>query len=909
MLRRWFQGPLLLLAAAGMGVAAPASAPLGQAPWTADPDARFLLDVQIRDLILGDGVRAYPTPEGTCVIFGDLVAAFGAPIAIDLKAGKAEGWAFREQNRLRIDRPANAVSYAGKSERLAPDVIRDAPEGWCADTRALSRWFGLRVEARTDSALLMLESEERLPAELAMQRRERAARLTRASAEVDLAGLPRVRLPYLLWRTPSVDVMMDGGITYSAETGTRVDHRANIVAAGEALRMSYEARVGTDGRGIPSSIRLRAFRSDPEGELLGPLRATHVGIGDVEGIASPLVTTSAAGRGAVVTNRPLFQAVAFDRTEFTGELPPGWDAELYRNGELVAFAGAGSDGRYRFTDVALQFGDNRFEILTYGPQGQVRSRFETVNVGPQAVPPGETHYWAGIVDPGRDLLDFRRGPDPPPRDSGVRAAVAVEHGLDRRTSLAALVQSLVVDDERLTYVEGAVRRSIGPAIVEVAAARDDRGGMALRGQALARIGATNLAWSSFLSRDFAARPRGLSAIAEHRFSIDAPLKLGRDLTLPLRGELRMSEQAGGGRTIEADGRTSLMFSRFNLATLVRYRSTRPGGDPRSQEELEAGLIASGRIGPVRVRGTTEWEVLPASRFRRAELSGYWSRGGSADWEGALAWEGQDRRARARLTHIRRFDALAIAGTVEAASDGAVAAGLNLSFSLDRGPGGWRFTRQSLTNGGSVRAQVFRDTNGNGLRDSGERVEQGAVLTAGGRLADGPTGSDGWAAVAGLDTYRPVAIGVDTSSLGDPNLVPARPAQLVVPRPGVSAEVLIPLKGGGSIEGVLLKDGGGAFEGLDVELVDTSGKVVATGTTDFDGYFLFERVTAGRYALRLSVAATGHARAASAMLVEAMELKEEQPVLRLGSLTVRAGTAPAIAAVNQEVVSHDLGVSP
>lgn len=900
MARRWLRWPLSLAVASGLGMAAPASSPQGAATWSADPESQFLLDVQIRQRAIGDGVRAYPISGGTCVILGDLVTALDLPIKIDLAARRAGGWAFKEQNKLLIDRAAGRVTYGGKSEALDSALIEDAPEGWCVDTRALSRWLGLVVEPRTDASLLTLQTDMKLPVELAAERRERAARLSKAS--FDLKSLPQVRLPYRMWRTPSVDVMVDAGLTYSATTGARIDHRASIIAAGEALQMSYEARIGTDRRGLPTNLRFRAFRSDPDGGLLGPLQATHVAVGDVEGLGSPLAAATATGRGAVVTNRPLFKSVAFDRTQFSGELPPGWDAELYRNGELVAFAAATGDGRYRFDDVSLSFGDNRFEILTYGPQGQVKSRIETVNVGPDAVPPGQTYYWAGVVDPGRDMLDFRHSRAPPDRDGGWRATAQVEHGLDRRTSVAALVQTLSVNDERVTYVEGTVRRSIGPAIVEVAAARDDRGGMAFRGQALAKIGGTSIAWSSFLSRDFAARPDGLGATSEHRLSVDTPIKFSSTFTLPLHGDVRLARREDGGRTIEANGRTSIMLNRFNLAALVRYRDEQPAGGIERRREAEIGLIGSGRIGPVRVRGSTEWEVAPATRLRRAELSGYWSRGGNADWEGALAYEKTEGRFRARVTHVRRFDQLALAGTLEAASDGSVAAGLNLTFSLDRGNNGWRFSRQSLAGTGSVRAQVFRDANGNGVRDGDEALESGALLTAGLRPADKPTGKDGWGSVAGLDNYRPVAIGVDTSSLSDPNLVPVRPAQVVVPRPGISAELLIPLTGGGAIEGVLLKDGGGAFEGLALELVAADGNVVATSSSDYDGYFLFERVPPGRYALRLSEASAAAAKAQDRMVMPAVELKADQAVARLGSLVIRA--APKIA-VNQEVVSGDL----
>lgn len=901
----WLRLPLTLLSAAGLGMAAPASAPPAGPAWSADPDSQYLLDLQIRQFALGDGIRAYPVPEGTCVILGDLLAALELPIRVDLAAKRAEGWAFKEANRLSIDRTAGTVVF-GKNgkEAIASSAIRDTPEGWCVETSTLSRWLGLTVEARTDAALLLLQSEDKLPVELAAERRERAAHLTRAS--LPLAGLPRVKLPYRMWRTPSVDVIMDAGVTYSAGSGTRIDHRASILAAGEALQMSYDARVATNRRGLPTGLRFRAYRSDPDGGLLGPLKATHAAIGDVDGIGSPIVGSSASGRGAVVTNRPLIQSVAFDRTQFSGELPPGWDAELYRNGELVAFAGAGNDGRYRFDDVALGYGDNQFEVVTYGPQGQIKRRSESLTVGPAAVPPGETHYWAGVVDPGRDLIPRNRGGAPPSRDRGWRAAASLEHGLDQRTSVAALVQALSVDDQRVTYVEGTVRRSIGPAVAELGVARDSTGGLALRGQALAKIGATNLSWSSFWSRDFAARPQGVSATAEHRFSVDAPLRLGRDTVLPLHGDVRLTDRRDGGRTLEANARTSVSIDRFNLATLVRYRDDRPPGGFGRRREVEAGLIGSGRIGPVRLRGTTEFEISPLARLRRVELSGYWRGGGNADWEGGVAYEGRDRQWRGRVTHVRRFDQVAIAGTLEAASNGSAAAGLNLSFSLDRGGGGWRVSRQSLASSGSVRAQLFRDENGNGVRDEGEPMEKGAILTAGNRPADRPSGADGWASVAGLDNYRPVAIGVDASSLSDPNLVPAVAMQVVVPRPGVSAELMIPLSGGGAIEGSLLKDGGSAFEGLDLELVDKNGKLVAVARSDYDGFFLFERVPPGRYSLRLNEASKIAAKALSASLRGDIDLRPEQAVVRLGPMIVKA--AARLAAVNQEVVSGDFAAA-
>ena len=198
-----------------------------------------------------------------------------------------------------------------------------------------------------------------------------------------------------------------------------------------------------------------------------------------------------SGRGAVVTNRPLNAPTSFDRTRFEGDLPSGWEAELYRNGELVAFAKAGADQRYVFDDVQLLYGENRITVILYGPQGQIRTRDELINVGQDHVPPGKTWYWAGVNQPGRDLLSFH---DPPERSGQpeLQAAVSAEHGLDERTSVGVLARMMLVDDERLTFVEGSVRRSIGSTLIEASAATDGKGGTAGRAQLLAKVGSVNL---------------------------------------------------------------------------------------------------------------------------------------------------------------------------------------------------------------------------------------------------------------------------------------------------------------------------------------------------------------------------------------------------------------------------------
>jgi hypothetical protein len=281
-----------------------------------------------------------------------------------------------------------------------------------------------------------------------------------------------------------------------------------------------------------------------------------------------------------------------------------------------------------------------------------------------------------------------------------------------------------------------------------------------------------------------------------------------------------------------------------------------------------------------MRGVLDWRLGWRSGLQRAEVAAYWNGGDRADWEGGLGWDGDYRRARARLGYVRRFAGLAGNLSVEAASDRSLAAGLGLSFSLGSGGGRPRFSREPLAMAGNIEATVYRDLDGNGRRDPGEPAEADAVVTAGLRLAERPTDAGGRTTLAGLQTYRPVAVGVDTSSLKDPSLAPAKAAQVVVPRAGVVAHVDIPLVGAGSLEGMLLKDGGSGFEGLDLELIDEDGHVVATTRSDYDGFFMFERVTYGRYRLRLTEASAKVAGVA-AELEGGIVVSDGTPGVRLG----------------------------
>jgi len=390
----------------------------------------------------------------------------------------------------------------------------------------------------------------------------------------------------------------------------------------------------------------------------------------------------------------------------------------------------------------------------------------------------------------------------------------------------------------------------------------------------------------------------MQSVRELRVALDAPLKLGRKV-FPAHADVHLTDRMDGTKELEAAARLSANLDRFNLGTEARYRRQYLRSARAPPAELTLAMIGSGHVGAVRLRGSTTFDVAPQAGFREAELSAYWSSSENADWEGALAYDGQGHKGRVRITHIRRLDTMGIALTGEAATDGSVAVGFNLNFSLDARHG-ITLSRRPLAGAGVIHGLVYRDLNDNGLHDPAEPLEKGVLITTGTKQAERATDANGSVTIGGLSAFMPVAVGIDSTSLEDPMLVPKKALQVVVPRPGVPAEVQIGLVGGGDIEGAIVKSGGLGFEGLDLELVDGSGKVVATARTDFDGFFLFERVPYGNYSVRVVQSSAVAARIA-ADLGTRVTVTAEKSVLRLGAIHVVP--APNIASAEGPTAGH------
>ena len=270
----------------------------------------------------------------------------------------------------------------------------------------------------------------------------------------------------------------------------RVDRHASVIAAGEIAHLSYDAHLSTDSKGRPESLRVQRLPLGPRRRPARPARCHPFRRRRRPGPVTAGWSAARAAAALEVTNRPLVQSggVRPNALRRRSARPAGTPSFIATE-NYSHLAARTARNAMLFEDVPLLYGDNRFEIILYGPQGQQRSRLEDRSTSARArcrpARPGigraSTSRASNLLgnfvdrDDGGGLIDDRPGDFTRP---DLQAAIQVEHGLDKRTSVGLLAAMLLADNEKLTFVEGSVRRSIGPALVEAAVARDGQGGMA-----------------------------------------------------------------------------------------------------------------------------------------------------------------------------------------------------------------------------------------------------------------------------------------------------------------------------------------------------------------------------------------------------------------------------------------------
>lgn len=786
----------------------------------------------------------------TLIGLDSLFQAIDFPISVLAEEGTASGWFLREINRFEMSGHAQMTARVKNYRYTFPreNLVFEASDIF-VPASYLKEWFGLDLTVEYRDQSMSIRSDHLLPIQ------ERLAR-ERSKGRMQIGGIPEAELPlrimnYELFGVPFVDAQVSTGYSKREDKST-TDLNYSLIGSGDLLKMSADYFVGGNDDKALENLRVSLFRESMNGDLLGPLRATYFGVGDMTPQQVPIARNGGSGLGVRISNHQLGTTSDRKTTTLRGNVQPGWDVELYRNEQLIEAITAKENGLYEFEDVPLYFGANDFKVVMFGPQGQVREVKSSVPLNSAAMSGGGLIYDVSVMRPN---VDFSSVFEEEENSSDyLQFSSYLEKSLTGSAYVSAGFSNQQFDDgSSHGFAYAGANVFVGKAMLSANYVNDIKGGNAMEFDATGLLGkqALRIGYDTF--KDGFQKNSGDQSRINNVYSggLSGPLlkfKKG-GMNYGLVGSY--TQFVDDGTQAAAAFSLGGSYGRWMLSNNVQGMRLESFGQTTNQN-VTGSLTASRNYDRFRIRANATYSLDP-----EAELTGM---------TGDLYWTGWENKAfrvsggyvplsdkwSASAAMTWNVDRAAIVPGVKYNSDGDFEAQLMIRFGFGPDPfnGVIRRYDQGISKTGSVAARIFEDKDMDGVYDEDEPLIEGAEITGIQARRKAVSGPSGIAYLTGLRRNVQTDIKLDDSTLLDPFWVSARPGASVNPRAGKMTLMDIPVITSTEVEGTiyLKQKSGNLVVGQNIPMIlkDLTGRVVDTVNSTFDGFYLFTGVRPGRY---------------------------------------------------------------
>lgn len=646
------------------------------------------------------------------------------------------------------------------------------------DVSIIAAWLKSDFEFSFPKLELRLNPEFELPIEEAI-RANRAAPRVPAYAKPKRTPPPGLKAPIpAMFSVPTLDF----SLTSTRQDGSGdISQRFNLFATADLLNMNARLSAIGDWTRPLESVRFQLSRTSEEGNLLGPFRARTFALGDVWSASISHVALPKRGRGFEVSSFPVSRSADLNETTIVGTSLPGWRTELYRDGLLIDTGTTDEFGGYKFTNVALVVGENRFKIVSIGPNGETKTDERKQFVGYGYTRTGETNYRISAMQ------EYLRGNSVNP---DWRLLAEVEHTINSQTSISGRA---VLAEPRDYYSLG-VRQKIGSALGSFDVIANSDGALGTVASLQTRVGDKNVAASvgvfagGYISETISSVSTPIRLDANLR--VDTPLRLST--YIPLFGSitLRYREFTNRGPQFQLSSRIAGTFGGISVSNSLYMRSE------STIDGTEWGRFAvRKKIGSQWLRGELGY-ALGNQFLRSASVSADFGSSKTFRLNTGIRklFYGEDDLV-AFVSLVRAFSTGNFGLDLQVNQDGRFFGSLTYSTSIGADPrsGAVRLLPEGSAASGLVSVRAFVDVNRNGRFDDGDTPIAGASFRAARRDLVGITDEDGIALLTGFAPSVPVELSINPDSLEDPELAVNLEPVWVIPVLGNPSRVEIPIR--------------------------------------------------------------------------------------------------------------------
>lgn len=830
----------------------------------------LLLSINVDRYYLADAF-GYKTKQGAMFSLTDIFEILDFFIEVDVENHIVKGWYISEDRSFELALPIESgasgrVKVNLQEFSLAADLFKIEGDDIFVEHQALEKWFGLKFSINYADLIATVTSKVPLPIQAQAARRNRQTTTTSVGQK---AVLPWKESSYQAISSPLVDVQLRGTAAKDRNYGSY-----SLLGRHDFAYLNAEYFVGGNNNNNLSDLRINVSKESREADLLGPLGVSKFELGDITPVNSGSGNTAGLSRGVKLTNIPLLNEKNNKTIDFNGDIQPGWDIELYRNGILIKQAYSLQDGRYDFNDVELLFGDNQFKLIFYGPQGQVETKTKQVYVDSNALKKDENNYQASITQLNSTLFNINTINAGAAQDwqfsgvyqTGITDWLSLDFGHSSQFSSSDSLQTYSVGANLSIYDKLLIR-------ADADFYSDDRlsGNMNFRTQWADQSYSLNLKHDRFYANSanniielepdnkYTTSPNkvldsgGLLEVIQAEqlnFSMSGFTHLFDNQQLSYNNSWVKSWDNTGSNVDQLSNQLAFNASRYAISNTLAWRSN--SKNVESDNNWFGHFQLQRSFSNVFTRLNASYNF--GKKFEVSELKTQLSMpiNETLESEVDFTYYPTDDTYRSSVGLNYHNDLFSLTTNLDYDSDGDWSVGLYSRFSFGYLPDSNDFivSRRSLANQGSLVVRVFEDTNLNGSFDEDERILEGAKVKGVQSYRQARTNEDGIAILNSLPNNITTDIVLDRNSFSDPFLLPAMPGVSITPRVGFIETLDFPVVQASELEGTIYIKGDNGEEEpaayVTINLHDKNEKLIASTETEFDGYYLFTDLLPGEY---------------------------------------------------------------
>ncbi len=776
-------------------------------------------------------------------------------IRSDPSAQQAGGHVARPGQDFMLDIGNGIVSVSGKARTFDPSRIAVLQDDIYVESKLLGEWLSMHIDANRLESSINIKPFEPLPLQQRLARQRRGSN-TWGYRSND-PDYPVREAPYRFLGGPAIDMTGTISLLGNKKSIETSENRFSSRISGDLLWMNAQLDLSgvIDGESRPfvsiDNGRLLLEQVSPDGDLLGPLGATKVAIGDIHPASLP-GAGNISGPGLMVSSYPVQRSQDFDTVTLRGFLGDGWDVELFRNGMLLDYRPSNPDQSYIFSDIPLMYGYNELKLIFNGPQGYHRTETRHFHVGQNMIEPGNWAYQASLTDAsGSSLLSSDASDSPRPTLSWKS-----DVGVTRWLTASNLLATVFEDEDQLVYAGAGLSGYLQMMQIEMQTVRElESGRWAYQAGLLTRLEPVSL---SLTLQDYQPGWKTTGQTAAILQQITGRI----DGLRPLPFSPSSSMSVRYGRTSFVDGQERQIYGIIStnrtLGVLhthrINFERHRQSGSRRERfyGSSYASLIRKGKT----LRLQTDYQITPIAHVERITAGGEYRFDPVTVMSGAVTYNPLHATTDASLgfSHTGKSMSYGIQGGYSSTHTWRV--GLQLSLSLLREPrqGTWHASGHMLSQQGNISALVYLDENRNRIHDENERPLDNVGFFVNLQNHPDTTDTKGIAILKDLPPNVYSDVSISTATLEDLLWIPVDKSVRVTPRPGYAVTLDFPVWTTGVISGMVDRidnERRTPAPGIQVEAVNSDGTVIERTVSGYDGFYELTNLPPGKCSIRVS----------------------------------------------------------